>query len=160
MSYIMSASAGLEIGTVQAFPMALPSKFLECNGAAISRVSYSKLFDAIGVFYGAGDGSTTFNIPDYRGQFLRGLANGSGNDPDRASRANRGDGVTGDNVGTKQTNQYQSHNHTASAATSYIGQNGRFAAAKGSQSSLPATSSSGGNETRPRNINVIYGIKF
>ena len=51
-----------------------------CNGQAISRTTYSKLFGIIGTNFGAGDGSTTFNVPDYRGKFLRGLGgNSAGN---------------------------------------------------------------------------------
>lgn len=48
-----------------------------CNGQAISRVTYSDLFALIGVNFGAGDGTTTFNLPDYRGKFLRGLGGDS-----------------------------------------------------------------------------------
>ena len=51
-----------------------------CNGQAISRTTYSKLFSIIGTNYGAGDGSTTFNLPDYRGKFLRGLGGDSAAD--------------------------------------------------------------------------------
>lgn len=112
-----------EIGEVKIWPAGtVPTGYLECNGAAVSRATYSELFAVIGTMYGAGDGTTTFNLPDYRGEFLRGFANGSTNDPDAASRTNRGDGTIGDNVGTKQTAQYASHTHsvdppsTASAA--------------------------------------------
>jgi microcystin-dependent protein len=50
--------------------------WLKCNGAAVSRSTYAVLFAAIGTLYGAGDGTTTFNLPDYRGEFLRGLDDG------------------------------------------------------------------------------------
>jgi microcystin-dependent protein len=53
-----------------------PSSYLECNGAAISRTTYATLFAAIGTVFGAGDGSTTFNIPDLRAQFVRGWDHG------------------------------------------------------------------------------------
>jgi phage-related tail fiber protein len=49
-----------------------PNGWLKCNGAAISRTIYASLFDAIGSTFGNGDGSTTFNLPDLRGEFLRG----------------------------------------------------------------------------------------
>ena len=81
----------------------IPSGWLECNGAAISRTTYADLFGAISTHYGTGDGSSTFNIPDLRGQFIRGWDHGAGTDPDAASRTDRGDSTTGDNVGTKQT---------------------------------------------------------
>lgn len=82
-----------------------PAGFLLCNGAAISRSAYSKLFEAIGTAHGSGDGSTTFHLPDYRGRFLRGTDGGVARDPDRASRtaANSG-GNTGDAVGSVQGN--------------------------------------------------------
>ncbi len=88
-----------------------PTGYLECDGSAVSRTTYANLFAVIGTMYGVGNGTTTFNLPDMRGTFMRGWAHGSANDPDRASRTNRGDGTTGDNVGTKQTSQYTSHTH-------------------------------------------------
>ena len=51
-----------------------------CNGQAINRVTYSELFALIGTKFGAGDGTTTFNLPDYRGKFLRGLGGNSASD--------------------------------------------------------------------------------
>ena len=51
-----------------------------CNGQAISRETYSDLYDIIGTNFGAGDGVTTFNLPDYRGKFLRGLGGDSAAD--------------------------------------------------------------------------------
>ena len=50
-----------------------------CNGQAVSRTTYAELFALIGTNFGAGDGSTTFNLPDYRGKFLRGLGGDSAN---------------------------------------------------------------------------------
>ena len=50
----------------------VPDGFLLCNGAAVSRKTYAKLFEAIGVLWGAGDGSTTFNLPDSDGRVLQG----------------------------------------------------------------------------------------
>tara|TARA_R110000868_G_scaffold376173_1_gene641002 strand:+ start:149 stop:1900 length:1752 start_codon:yes stop_codon:yes gene_type:complete len=49
-----------------------PSGFLYCNGGAISRTTYSRLFGVIGTTYGVGDGSTTYNKPDFQSVFLRG----------------------------------------------------------------------------------------
>lgn len=51
-----------------------------CHGQAISRSTYSELFDIIGTNFGAGDGEYTFNLPDYRGKFLRGLGGDSADD--------------------------------------------------------------------------------
>lgn len=80
-----------------------PGGFLYCNGGAVSRTTYSTLYAIIGDSFGEGDGSTTFNVPDMRGLFPRGMDDGSGNDPDAASRAaaNTG-GNTGDNIGSEQ----------------------------------------------------------
>lgn len=51
-----------------------------CNGQAVSRTTYEKLFEIIGTNFGSGDGTTTFNLPDYRGKFLRGLGGNSASD--------------------------------------------------------------------------------
>lgn len=60
-----------------------PTGWLECNGALVSRVTYAALFAAIGVTHGAGDGVTTFKLPETRGKFPRGLDNGRGIDTGR-----------------------------------------------------------------------------
>lgn len=73
---VLSASGGNSVPPGCALPFtgsgSVPSGFLLCNGAAVSRTTYADLFTAIGTLYGTGDGSTTFNIPDFRGRFLRG----------------------------------------------------------------------------------------
>ena len=67
------------VGTVIQGPItSAPTGYLLCNGQAVDRTTYSKLFDVIGTNFGSGDGSTTFNVPDYRGCFLRGLGGASG----------------------------------------------------------------------------------
>lgn len=92
-----------------------PDGYLYCNGQTVSRTQYAKLFSVVGTKYGQGDGSTTFHVPDLRGRFLRGVNNGSGVDPDAASRTamNTG-GATGDNVGSVQADAGQTHGHTIS----------------------------------------------
>jgi phage-related tail fiber protein len=71
-------------GTVQYFAnTTAPNGYLECNGAAVSRTTYAELFNAVGVTYGAGNGTTTFNLPDLRGEFIRSYDNGKGSDPGR-----------------------------------------------------------------------------
>jgi len=74
-----AAPAGTPIGTVIFYAAnSAPTGFLKANGAAISRSTYASLFSAIGTTFGVGDGSTTFNVPDFRGYFPRGWAdNGS-----------------------------------------------------------------------------------
>lgn len=103
-------------GTVLAYGgSAAPSGWLLCNGSAVSRTTYAALFAAISTFHGSGDGSTTFNLPDYRGRILRGRDGGIARDPDRASRtaANSG-GNTGDNVGSVQGEATKKNGLTAS----------------------------------------------
>ena len=65
----------LPIGSIieYAGSTAPPNSFLECNGQAVSRVTYATLFASIGVVFGAGDGSTTFNLPDRRGRVAVGI---------------------------------------------------------------------------------------
>lgn len=112
---LSSAISGtfVKTGSIHMWPVTgtLPTGYLDCDGSAVSRTTYSELFDAIGDDYGPGDGSTTFNLPDFRGYFLRGWDNGAGVDPDAASRTDRGDGTTGDSPGTKQAGGIPSHTH-------------------------------------------------
>lgn len=80
----MASESGLT-GTVSFFAgAAAPSGWLKANGAAVSRDSYSALFAAIGTTFGVGDGATTFNLPDLRGEFLRGFDDGRGVDSGRS----------------------------------------------------------------------------
>jgi hypothetical protein len=72
---------------------ATPAGWLLANGAAVSRTTYAALFAAIGAIYGAGDGSTTFNLPDGRGLAIRGLDNGRGIDPGRALGSYQADAI-------------------------------------------------------------------
>lgn len=92
-------------GAVCAFARTTPPPgWLKANGAAVSRTTYAALFNEIGTTFGAGDGSTTFNLPDLRGEFVRGWDDGRGIDSGRA-------------FGTLQTDDLKSHTHTASAAS-------------------------------------------
>jgi microcystin-dependent protein len=101
--------------------------WLLCDGRAVSRRVYSTLFGIIGTKHGSGDGSTTFNLPDLRGRFLRGTSRGTGRDPDAASRpASAPGGSTGDATGsvqgtatarpTKRFTTDQAGNHSHSVA--------------------------------------------
>lgn len=65
--------ADCPIGTINAYGgTTAPEGWLLCQGQALSRTDYADLFSVIGTNFGSGDGSTTFNIPDLRGEFLRG----------------------------------------------------------------------------------------
>lgn len=70
-----------------------PSGWLKANGAAVSRTTYAALFAAIGTTFGAGDGRTTFNLPDLRGEFLRGLDDGRNIDRGRRLGTAQGDAI-------------------------------------------------------------------
>ena len=165
-----------DVGKIDAFAIPAttpPPGYLFCNGAAVSRSVYAELFQKIGTTHGSGDGSTTFNLPDYRGRFLRGQDTGIARDPDRASRtAMNSGGNAGDNVGSVQGGQIQSHNHEEGLKTAIVndlpyqygtvGRSGNgvggFAAQTSQRSGL--TSSTGGGETRPLNAYVNYFIKY
>ena len=141
---------------------AVPSGFLECNGAALLRASYPSLFGVIGTTYGPGNGSTTFNIPDLRGYFPRGWAHGSTVDPGKATRTNRGDGVTGDAVGTKQTCSVKSHTHACTFLQPYPATLSTVRPQYDPGLTPPYYLSSyyGVGDTRPININVMPVIKY
>jgi len=149
-------------GSIRMWPTATaPNGWLECDGSAVSRATYAALFAVLGTTYGPGNGSTTFNLPDMRGRFPRGWAHGSTADPDRASRSDRGDGTTGDNVGTKQSYQVQSHTHPLIHDPTNI-QNTPSGVTGFYAFGLPdtgATGATGGNETRPVNTNLMFIIK-
>jgi len=86
---LLNPATGVAVSTVPAGEIAYfarntaPSGYIKANGAAVSRSTYSALFAAIGTTFGAGDGSTTFNLPDLRGEFLRALDDGRGIDSGR-----------------------------------------------------------------------------
>jgi phage-related tail fiber protein len=156
-----------------------PAGWLKANGAEVSRTVYSALFNAIGTTFGAGNGSTTFNLPDLRGEFLRGWDDGRGIDASRA-------------FGGAQGGQIQAHGHTgttsAAGAHSHIVNGGIYGAAisndrtndryytnspvtgafygnigtntAGNHSHTLNVNDTGGNETRPRNVALLACIKF
>lgn len=81
----------------------VPAGWQICDGSQLSRTGFAALFAVIGTAWGAGDGATTFNLPDLRGQFLRGVADGSNMDPDRNSRfALYSGGNVDDQIGSYQ----------------------------------------------------------
>ena len=84
--------AGAPVGTIQYFAMdAPPAGYLKADGTLISRTVYADLFAAIGTTYGAGDGTTTFALPDLRGEFVRGFDDGRGVDSSRVFGSTQGD---------------------------------------------------------------------
>ncbi len=132
-----------------------PLNFLYCNGNAVSRVVYSDLFAQIGTNFGVGDGSTTFNVPDLRGQFLRGQDDGAGVDIDGAART----------VGDYQSDENKAHAHdyqttrprdVAGVQNAYIGYGQNNSASNQSGKIY----SSGGSESRPKNVAVRYYVRY
>ncbi len=115
LSMLVAAVAQALVPTGAQLPFAgsaAPAGFLLCDGSAVSRTTYAALFAVVGISAGQGDGSTTFNVPDWRGRFMRGVDGSAGRDPDSAGRTamNTG-GNTGNNVNSVQGNAFQTHSH-------------------------------------------------
>jgi microcystin-dependent protein len=147
----------------------IPAGWLECNGASVSATTYpalaAVLVNGAAYAYGGLVSGGTFFLPDLRGRFIRGWDHGAGLDPDAASRTDRGDTTTGDNVGTKQADQFRAHDHGLSAINIFIpGSSGPNLQGGAGNSQITSTSQTtdmaGGNETRPVNINLVYIIKY
>ena len=134
------------VGSVIAYAgTSIPSGWLECNGSNVSRITYNALFFVIGTLYGIGDGSTTFTLPDLRGEFIRGFDNGRGVDTSRL-------------IGSWQDDSFEAHTHTVDSSAgsgSSIGGSDTVQQQSGSMT----TSATGGTETRPRNVAMYYIIK-
>ena len=146
-------------GTVIAFAgTSVPSGWLLCDGGAVSRSQYAALFFAIGTVHGQGDG-TTFNLPDYRGRFLRGVDGQSGRDPDKSTRvAPAPGGNSGNLVGSVQSDAFARHHHNLNSYSD-VGLNNR--SARGTNNILTnPTDEVGGNETRPINSYVQYIVRY
>lgn len=138
---------GTPSGAVMAFAMSTaPTGWLKANGAAVSRTTYAALFSAIGTTFGVGDGSTTFNLPDLRGEFIRGWDDGRGVDSGRV-------------FGSAQAHAYQSHTHTITRGA-HGGDGDDAAIAAGTYGSFNTGASGSSSETRPRNIALLYCIKY
>ena len=168
------ASGGVPAGSTMAWwTDTLPAGYIHTRGQSLVTTDFPRLFAVLGYAYG-GSG-LAFNVPDTRGEFLRGTANGSANDPDRAARTG------GDSVGSTQGWAIQSHLHSAPAVSSssfdYLlgGQSfsgpsrvtgladGGIGGTTGTEVLSISTSvtigSTGGNQTTPTNINTNWIIK-
>lgn len=162
-----------------------PSGWLMCDGSPVLRTTYAALFAIIGVTHGQGDGVNSFNLPDYRGRFLRGVDGTAGLDPNKTARTamNTG-GNTGNAVGTVQggatalpntaitTTSDGAHTHTylrTNISSSGGGNGGLWEPTQSNPNDIVATSSDGAHthtlstggddETRPVNAYVYYIIK-
>jgi phage-related tail fiber protein len=153
-----------------------PSGWLKANGSAVSRTAYKRLFEVINTIYGEGDGLNTFNLPDLRGEFLRGWDDGRGADSGREL----GSGQASQNLAhthNGSTDTAGSHSHTVSDGRP-INPSGRGLAGgsdfpgvhesittrgtsvAGSHSHTIMTNPSGGTEARPRNVALLACIKY
>jgi microcystin-dependent protein len=153
-------------GAVMAFAMnSAPTGWLAANGAAVSRTTYSNLFSTIGTTYGAGDGSTTFNLPNLSGIFVRGSGSQTigGVSYSRSFSTNENDAlqnITG-TVGefdaafgtTVNTGAFTT---TQTTKTTGGGGSGKYLTADFDASRVARTST----ETRPANIALLYCIKI
>ena len=158
-------------GAIVAFAMAaIPAGYLKANGAAVSRAAFAALYAQIGTQYGTGDGATTFNLPDLRGVFVRGLDEGRGSDPGRT-------------LGSLQGSQNASHTHAASSDVQGAHSHGMYpivlniatnqggghysvganptatGPVAGAHNHTITVDASGGSESRPINVAMIYCIK-
>lgn len=150
-------------GAVMPFAMNLaPSGWLAADGTAVSRSTYATLFAAISTTHGSGDGSTTFNLPDLRGIFVRG------------SGSQTISGVTYNKTfAAKEGDAFQGHRHnitpsgygSAYSSGTVIGNYDVTSLAGTGQTTNPITDGTNGtprtaSETRPANIALLYCIKF
>lgn len=138
-------------GMVAYFAMpGAPAGWLKANGASVNRVAYASLFSAVGTTYGTGDGTSTFKLPDLRGEFLRCWDDGRAVD-------------SGRQFGSSQAHAIQSHSHTVAAYQANDFNSGGGITSTDDFYSGPynfSTSSVGGAETRPRNIALLACIKY
>jgi microcystin-dependent protein len=140
-------------GSVVAFSnSSAPTGYVKCNGAALSRTLYADLFAAIGSTFGGGDGSTTFNVPDLRGEFIRGWDDGRGQDSGRS-------------FGSYQADDFASHDHSIQVWYIYGWGQSEVPAAShfgwgGAQTRDEPIQNRGGADTRPKNKALLYCIKF
>jgi microcystin-dependent protein len=174
----MEAMRTVPVGTVAAFAGNVePFGWMFCDGRKLDKndKQYSPLFDAIGTSHG-GDASPYFQIPDYRGVFLRGLNDQSGRDPEASQRRSMGEhgtGNAGDAIGSFQDDALQTHGHSVTNTFKATGTNNTRDVSNGgdhynsdpryAQSVVTVNEPTGARvagETRPKNVAVRWMIKF
>jgi len=146
-----------------------PSGFLYCNGDAVSRTTYAALFAAIGTTFGVGDGSTTFNVPDMRGLFLRGAGTQTfGSETYSATLGTKQNDATAKN-GLSDSGHIHSLDVGAGNGTLSVYPEGlastpnsvsTIAAPTGYEGYGYANITSSDAETRPANVAVAYHIRY
>ena len=133
--------------------------WLLCDGSQLEIKDYTDLYGAIGPAFG-GDGTTTFNLPDLQGMFLRGVDGGTGRDPDAAARTGQSStGNTGNSVGSVQQDAFAKHAHALGPDNNGYHACGEYSVYNIGTQTPNATGVSGGStETRPKNVYVYYLI--
>ena len=149
-------------GSVHMFAMSsAPTGYLVCDGTTVSRTTYADLFSAIGTTYGAGDGSTTFALPDLRGVFVRGWSNTASTDAGRVFGSIQQDATAVN--GLSLTDPGHDHDPRVGSntmtGTSASANNGVPGSRRSSTETTGITLSSTDTETRPVNIALLYAIK-
>ncbi|WP_240315039.1 tail fiber protein [Chromobacterium haemolyticum] len=147
-----------------------PEGWLKANGTAVSRTKYAALFAAIGTRFGVGDGATTFNLPDLRGEFIRGWDDGRGVDAGRNLGASQNptyirnliDRLSGGyQVGTSAIGAWNtegwSTNVEGNKTPTDLSNTTYYVAVA---SALPGGGDNGAFSTRPRNVALLACIKF
>ena len=164
-------------GIVQYFAMAsAPKGWLKADGSAVSRTDYADLFDAVGTMFGEGDGSTTFNLPDLRGEFIRGLDEGRGIDGGRVfGSSQKGSlSVNDPNIGIVNVTSLISEDNTTNlimnqrtgldnpvSISDYDGlSNAYYNNSTSSQSVVKNPHGFNFGVTRPRNVALLACIKY
>ena len=153
---------GVPSGSVMPFAgSTAPSGWLLCNGGAISRTAYSNLFNTISTNYGIGDGTTTFNLPDFRGRTLLGAGVGGVDSLGRALTLRTLGQTGGEEVHQLTTAEMPAHSHTYVVSNSGYSdsQDNPWAASSAHFNSVngnPSTSSVGGSS--PHNTIPPFGV--
>ncbi len=151
-------------------PLPIPGS-LYCDGSAVSRTTYAALFAHIGTAYGVGDGSTTFNVPDLRGVFIRGLDDTRGIDTGRIHGAEQAEMIGPHSHGGSTSGVGDHiHGHHASGGTAADGQSFRAGGPNdfgnynnnpsGAHSHSITTDNGSGTENRPINNTAYFHIKY
>lgn len=144
----------------------VPAGWLECDGTAVSRTTYANLFAIIGTKWGNGNGTTTFNLPELRGEFLRGWDHGRGVDTGRAFGSAQAE-MIGPHTHPITDNGHK-HNERGSGSpgvttTSQFSNALSAAADQSTETALATTgitiNNNSGTENRPRNKAAMWIIK-
>ena len=141
-------------GTITHFGnITAPLGYLICDGSAVSRTIYPELFNAIGTLYGVGNGTTTFNLPDLRGEFIRGIDNGRGVDAGRALGSSQSFAT---NLPFPTGHDYWGFDPAGNQNNGPV----HITTSDDYLNSSPALNDFNPPETRPRNIALLPCIKY